>query len=108
MQIIVRTQGMPVTEGMRVHVERRLSFALDRFADRVRRVEVRCGDANGPRGGVDKRCALAIHLWPGDTVRVEELADDLYVAMDRAVHRASRAMGRAVSRARRTQAAAER
>lgn len=100
MQIIVRTQRIRVTDGMRDHVERRLAFALDRFSDRVARVDVRFADANGPRGGVDKRCTLALHLRAGGAVRVEEVAEDLYVAMDRAVHRAGRSLGRTVGRAR--------
>lgn len=98
MQIEIRTQGIPVTAGMRSHVERRLAFALDRYRERVGRVTVRFGDVNGPRGGSDKTCRLDLTLRPGGTVRVADVDADLYVAIDRAAHRANRSVARRLLR----------
>ena len=62
MNVQIRTRGIPVTEGLRSHVERRADFALDRFAERVTSVTVRFADANGHRGGVDKVCRVEVAL----------------------------------------------
>lgn len=98
MQIEIRTQGIPVTAGMRVHVERKLAFALDRFRERVGRVTVRFGDVNGPKGGADKACRMDVTLTPGGTVRVADVDPDLYVAIDRAAHRVNRSVARRLER----------
>ena len=100
MRVDIRGQGFSVSEALRAHVERRLHFALGRFGGRVRQATVRLSDLNGPRGGVDKACRIAVRLpaWP-DLV-VEDADGDLYVAIDRAAERAGRSVGRHLARGR--------
>src|SRR5687767_6121559 len=50
---------------IRAYAERRLSFALRRFRQHVQHVRVRLTDVNGPRHGVDARCAVTAHLTNG-------------------------------------------
>ena len=38
MLIEIRAKGFALTDGIRLHIERRLGFALDRFTPRVRTV----------------------------------------------------------------------
>jgi ribosomal subunit interface protein len=102
MQIDVRSRGFRVSAGISAHLERRLGFALDRFGDRIARIAVRLGDENGPRGGEDKSCRLTIELRGSGTVRVNVVDRDLYAAIDRAAHRAQRALARLVERDRTT------
>ena len=100
MNVQIRTRGIPVTEGLRSHVERRASFALDRFSERVISVTVRLADSNGPRGGVDKVCRVEIALRGAGSVRASDAHSDLYVAIDGALHRTSRGVARTLQRER--------
>ena len=76
---------------------RRLEFALGRFGARVRSLTVRVADLNGPRGGLDKRCLVAIRLTsPRRLIVVEDTAAEAEVAIGRAADRASRVVARAV------------
>lgn len=81
-------------------LHRRLDFALGRFAGRVRSLTVRLRDLNGPRGGVDKACTIAIQLdRPRRTIVVEDVDAEPEAAIGRATQRASRAVARAVDAA---------
>jgi len=64
MKIDIQTRGFTLTDALRTQTERRLRFAFGGLGARVGRVGVRLTDENGPRGGVDKRCALRISV-PG-------------------------------------------
>lgn len=76
---------------------RRLEYALGRFGRRVRSVTVRLTDVNGPRGGVDKKCAVAVRLnAPKRLVVIEDVDAEAAIAIDRAADRAARAVVRAV------------
>ena len=100
MTIHVRGTGIDVTDATVGLVERRLSFALSRFRGRVRGVSVRLTDVNGPRGGIDKRCAMEARLAPRGTVRVEDTDSALPAAVDGAATRLARAVARASARRR--------
>ena len=47
MQIAIQTSGFEITEGLRVHVERRIRFAFDWAGLVVNKVAVRLSDLNG-------------------------------------------------------------
>ena len=94
-----RDKSMP--EALTVLARRRLVFALGRFGPRVRSLAVRLKDVNGPKGGVDKVCLIAVRLTePRSEIVVEDGDADAAVAIDRAVDRAGRAVARAVCAAR--------
>ena len=99
MQLDIRGRNLRLTPSLLDHVDRRLRFALGRFAARLSRVAVRLGDVNGPRGGIDKRCCIHLELR-GKALTIEEVDADLYVANDRASERAGRATERAIARLR--------
>jgi putative sigma-54 modulation protein len=92
-----------LADELKDHIERRLRFALGRFAARVQRLTVRLYDVNGPRGGVDKRCRIAVTMVPRGTVMVEGSGDDSFVLVSEAAKRAGRSFCRALGR-RRTRA----
>lgn len=76
---------------------RRLEFALGRFASRVRSLRVRLTDLNGPRGGLDKKCLIAVRLdRPRRVIVIEDVDADESVAISRAAERVARAVSRAV------------
>ena len=77
MLIEIRAKDFTLTNAIRLHIERRLGFALDRFTQKVRAVLVWVGDVNGPKHGVDdKRCHLAIRLTHGIVVLQEQEVTD--------------------------------
>ena len=79
-----------MTQALAERVRRWLGAVLTRHSDRIKRVGVRLGDENGPRGGVDKFCRIQIHLVDAPVAVIEDVGDDLYVAIDRAAERVGR------------------
>jgi phage gp37-like protein len=73
---------------------------LERLGSVVTRVAVEVGDANGPRGGVDKYCGVSADLAGLPSVFVESIDADTGAAIDRSASRFERAVRRAVVRAR--------
>jgi ribosomal subunit interface protein len=100
MRIEIQASGFKLTDGLREHTERRLRFALSWAVHDVRKVVVRLSDINGPRGGNDKRCYIQVPLPHKPDVVIEDTEPDLYVAIDRAVDRAERAVARRLERLR--------
>lgn len=100
MQITIGCSDSNVTQKIGPFVERRAYFNLGRFASRLKRVFVRLEDVNGPRGGDDKRCRIVLRVARlADTV-VEVQGDSWHTVTARALERAERAVGRAISRQR--------
>ncbi|MDP3482877.1 MAG: ribosome-associated translation inhibitor RaiA [Sulfuricella sp.] len=100
MQIHIQSQSFTLTDALREHAEHRLRFGLSHASDHIRRVEVRLSDINGPRGGADKRCSIVVALESLPDVVIEDIENDLYVAIDRAADRASRSVARCLERKR--------
>jgi len=100
MQIEIHGREIPVTKRLRRHIQRRLGFALERFATRIRTIHVSVGDVNGPRGGIDKCCRVAIALIRAKTIVIEDRDSNIYAAIDRAGDRAGTCIGRRVQRLR--------
>lgn len=91
------TTGEEVPKAIAERARRRVQSALDRFGSRVRAVRVRITDVNGPRGGIDKQCIVAVRLkHPTRLVLIEHMAADFGKAVDRAADRAGRSVARVV------------
>jgi len=90
MKIGIQCRGFSLTSAIAGRVSKRLDFLLGRGINRLRRVDVTLSDLNGPRGGVDKRCLIKVSIDGLRPVVIEDIQSDLYVAIDRAVGRASR------------------
>jgi ribosomal subunit interface protein len=100
MMIDLRSSNLPISLALREHIERRLDFAIRRFASRISRVVVRLVDVNGPRGGPDKRCRIIAHLSPTGNVMVEATDADVYAAASQAAIRLDERVARALQRRR--------
>jgi putative sigma-54 modulation protein len=98
MQLEIHGNHMTITNQLRGHIERRLGFALERFARRIRRVRVSIGDLNGSRGGVDKRCRVTVVLVHSTMLVLEERDSSMYAAIDRAADKAGMCIGRQLKR----------
>lgn len=100
MKIEIRTQGIELTEGLRLHVEKRVDFALDWAHHEVSQVIFRFSDINGTRGGKDKRCKLLIPLPGMRDIVIEDTAEEISVVVDRVIDRAAHTLERRLSRRR--------
>ena len=99
MWIKIHAQKIDVNEATKAYVERRLHFALGRFADVVKQVQVMLSDINGPKGGHDKQCRLRVDFKRQATpVLAEILHEDLRTSIDLTADRLGRAVARAVDR----------
>ncbi len=98
MHLEIRAGNVELADAMRLHLERRLRFALGRFDDRIRKVTVRLKDLNGPKGGTDQQCRISLDLFPTGRLVLDEQSSDVIVAMDRAADRVGRAVARRIHR----------
>lgn len=87
-----------LSDELRHLIERRLLFALARFDSRIVQVEFVVNDENGPRGGVDKTCRVAIILHRAGDVLVNDKDADMAKCISRVAQRAGRAVARAIEK----------
>jgi len=90
MQVEIRGKGLDVTGVLSTYIQRRLVFALGRFGRRVARVLVRVEDTNGPKGGIDKQCRVAVVVPHSRTAVIEATGSNIRATVNRAVAKASR------------------
>lgn len=99
MNFELHSSRISVSESTRSYVERRLAFAIGRFADVVRNIAVRLEDVNGPRGGVDKLCRIRVKLAGERNPVIAEVVDvEIRSAIDIAAERAGRTVARQLDR----------
>ncbi len=89
MQVLFKSRD-PQASALRGLAESRVQFVLRRLGWLVPRAEVHMSDVNGPRGGVDKRCQVALKTNGAGTVVVTSVAGDWRTALDDALARAAR------------------
>jgi len=92
--MIITIEGANHDVALRELVASRLDGLARRH--RVRPVSARIGfvDENGPKGGVDTRCALSLELPRRPTLHVNELAASARAAFDAAFEALERRMAR--------------
>lgn len=100
MNIDIQARDFELTEALAQHVRRRLDFALSPRYEQIQQIRIRLSDVNGPRGGKDKCCQLYVVLPRMQDVVVEDTEVDMYVAINRAIDRAGRAVTRRLARQR--------
>jgi len=100
MQIDIRATNIELPPAAFRAWKRRVLFALNRFAPRVRAVRIVLCDINGPRGGKDAACLVRVTGADGWTVTVSDVNFDPGRALAHAVGRAGRAVARQVERLR--------
>ena len=100
MKIDVRFRGLEPSAALRDHAVRRVHFHLSRFGHEITSVHVHLRDVNGPKGGLDKHCQVSVRGRRLPTVTIDDLSGDAYSAVDLAVERVGRAVGRDLERVR--------
>jgi ribosome-associated translation inhibitor RaiA len=100
MQIQVNTDSnIEGREKVTAHVRSLVENALDRFSDRITRVEVHLSDQNGDKSGQDdKRCTMEARLKGRQPTAVTHDAATLNQAVDGAAERIRRSIESALGR----------
>jgi ribosome-associated translation inhibitor RaiA len=100
MQVQVHTDNhVNGSAGLKAHVESIVMGALDRFGNRVTRVEVHIGDENGHKGGEhDKRCAMEARLSGLQPIAVTGQGVIVDAAINAAVDKLVRAIDRTLEK----------
>ena len=81
MEIFVNS-GDRETRGVNPEaIQNEIRNTLDRFQDRITRVEVHLKDVNGPKSGNDKQCTIEARPAGMDPVAVTADAQDLWTAI---------------------------
>ena len=94
MNILIFFRDRSPCERLAVFARRSLEFALDRFSQRIADVSLRVSDENGPRGGVDQTCSLAVKLVGGNDLHFHGIDS----SPERCVHRLARKAASALAR----------
>jgi ribosome-associated translation inhibitor RaiA len=100
MQVQVHTDNhVNGSAGLTAHVESIVMGALERFGNRVTRVEVHIGDENGHKGGEhDKRCAMEARLSGLQPIAVTGQGTIVEAAISAAVDKLVRAIDRTLEK----------
>ncbi len=96
--MLIDVRGIPGNGPLHAHVTRRLETVLGRLAVRPVAVQACFFDDNGPKGGIDARCALTVRLPYRPSVRVEEMGETPRAAFDRVFDLLARRLERYVVR----------
>ncbi len=98
MSILTFSKDFSLTDALQTYIRERIHFQFASRLDQIQRITVRLGDVNGPRGGVDKYCKVSVSLPGVKDIVIKDIQSDLYVAIYRAMDRASRTVNRRLSR----------
>jgi hypothetical protein len=94
----IRDRGHAADARLRAWIRERVSRQLSKFGSTVERVDVRFGDDNGPKGGIDHACLVHVVLRGLPPIAVEVRAETAREAFDLAAGRAERATRHSVQK----------
>jgi ribosome-associated translation inhibitor RaiA len=100
MQVQVHTDNhVNGSAGLTAHVESVVTGTLERFGNRVTRVEVHIGDENGHKGGEhDKRCSMEARLAGLQPIAVTGQGGNVETAINAAAEKLERTIDRTLEK----------
>ena len=98
MKIDIQARDFRLTDSMLTYVKDRINYLFSSRFNQIQKITVRLSDVNGPRGGMDKRCQVKVTLPRLNQIVIDDVQADLYVAIFRAMDRASRTVNRRITR----------
>lgn len=98
MSLEIRNLDGGVDGALHGWIHERLGRQLGKYATQIERIEVRFGDENGPKGGIDRCCMVHVILSSLPPVVVEMRAGEDREAFDLAAGRAERAIKRSMQK----------
>jgi ribosome-associated translation inhibitor RaiA len=100
MKIQVSGKGFELAQDLRNDVEEKVGMGLDRFTERIRRVNVFLEDVNGPKRGFDKSLRMIVDIDRLPLIVVEEKGEVWISLVDKAVQRSAHTVRRQIDRIR--------
>ena len=94
MRLNLTWKGVAKTPVMDRLLEHKLHYALDRFGHWVQSVDLAVEDLNGPKGGVDKRCRMAVSIPRHRSVVVDGRGEDMMAVVTDVIDRTAAALAR--------------
>jgi len=95
MRTIIKGRHLELNDSLKAYVEAKIRRPAAKWFDAPSvRLEVELSNLFGPKGGNDKQCEVIMTLPRGHILRIEEVGDDLYAAIDAAGDRLWRALER--------------
>ncbi len=94
MRLNLMVKGVDKTPTLDRLVDHKLHYAFDQFGRWVSDVALAIEDLNRPKGGVDKRCRLAVSVPRHRSVIVEGRGTDLMVVVSEVIDRGAQALAR--------------
>ncbi|MBI1347321.1 hypothetical protein GC163_13660 [bacterium] len=94
MRLNLTWKGVAKTPAVDRLLEHKLHYALDRFGHWVQSVDLAMEDMNGPKGGIDKRCRMAVSIPRHRSVVVDGRGEDLMAVVTDVIDRAATALSR--------------
>lgn len=101
MNITTRAQDFEMTNAIDQFVRDQVQAALLRFGEEIMAVDVFMKDANGPKGGIDKRALIRVRLRNRQVIALETTHENLYAAVIKGSKRTRQAVRRNLRKSRR-------
>ena len=100
MKVEMVARGFRATEAIQNHIEYKIE-PLMLWSRDISLLRVTIGDVNGPRGGEDKYCKIAINIKGSSPIHVQQNSDNLYEAISRCADRVERVLAERQAKRRR-------
>lgn len=94
MKLKVTSRDSSVDDRLMALIHRQIGYALARFEPRIRDINVRLSDLNGPKGGIDKHCKIMVKFRNGESVVVDVADVEFEPVIHRAVDRVAKRIQR--------------
>lgn len=96
MKIDLQSPDFEITKAIRDYVTDKTNRSLSSISGNLIGVTIHLRDVNGSRGGQDKECKVELSLADMPSIMVKKRSSDAYVAIKKAISRASRSGMRAL------------
>lgn len=90
MNVLVTFRDRRPSEQLAYVARRAVENALDRFRSRIRDITIKIRDENGPKGGEDQTCSLAVRVHGGGEIHLHDRDSSPESALHRLARRAAR------------------
>jgi ribosome-associated translation inhibitor RaiA len=90
----ITIDGIPQDETLQTHVKEKVSAALEQLRVKPTTTRIAFTDENGPKGGIDARCAITVKLPRRPPVHVETAAETRRQTFDSAFELLQRELAR--------------
>ena len=87
----ILSRGFTLTAALHSAVLREIDAYCSRHGNSATSIDVRLFDSNGPRGGPDKVCLIRTHLASRRELVAIDVGTDVYVAIEHAFNKLTRA-----------------